>query len=128
MLSRRRRLFAEIARLSGAGRIPLLVHAGERCGPGADMAIRDDEQQALDEIERQLVAQDPWLAREFSRSRTGMDRLVLATQAIVMFWVGLIFIVVSAEGASSLGTAVGALVLACVPMWIGRRSARLRRR
>jgi hypothetical protein len=82
--------------------------------------LSDAEQRKLAEIERSLIAEDPRLARRFSRPWRSRRRPTAALVLIVlMSWI----VVVSALASGSVAVAMLGLIalIVTVSIWVGRR-------
>jgi hypothetical protein len=77
------------------------------------MALRDEEQRQLAEIERRLAADDPRLAQRLARLRPlGLPRTVLGIVGVLAAFVtGLVIVIIGAE-TTSLATGIAGVIIA----------------
>lgn len=88
------------------------------------MALADDEQRRLNEIERELAEDEPRLARRFAHDRVTAPTVVaLVVAAGLMLAAGVTLIVTGARLGLPVVVGVGVVVAAVVPVmaWAVRR-------
>lgn len=92
--------------------------------------FRDEDQRRLDEIERELVAVDPWLAARLAAGQPSVSSGITATvgTVLVVFAAGVLTTALGALVASWGLLAAGASLGLCVPIallshrfWLSRR-------
>ncbi|GAA3567584.1 hypothetical protein GCM10022222_59430 [Amycolatopsis ultiminotia] len=84
------------------------------------MALPDDEQRRLDEIERFLIKENPGLAQRFDAPPPGIgSMLVNAAGMVLLLGTGLVITSVGIQRGAPLVIAVGAVLTAVVPGVIG---------
>ena len=89
------------------------------------MALPDDEQRRLGEIERELAAEDPRLARRFAHQRqvTAGMLAALITGALVLLGAGGTLIVMGIRLHQPVVVGIGSVVAVVLPVlgWVARR-------
>lgn len=90
------------------------------------MALPDDEQRRLAEIERALAEDDPRLARRLGHGRQPVSSRSLAaliTGSVLMLGTGLVIIVVGAGLGTPMVSVIGVVIAVIVPSlaWTSRR-------
>lgn len=89
------------------------------------MALPEDEERRLAEIESGLAEEDPRLVRRFARDQpvTASTLAAVITSAVLMLGAGLIIIVLGARLGAPLVVAIGAIIAVVVPamVWVVRR-------
>lgn len=83
------------------------------------MGLRDREKRALDEIERNLAAEDPRLATRLARMRPGRrltGRLAVGVGLTVVYLLGLTVVVFGVTTESAALVALGAVLAAVFPV------------
>lgn len=94
------------------------------------MALRNDEQRILAEIERALVEEDPGLALGFAEWRVVMlgSLVAVVIGVVLMLWGGLVIMVIGVHLASPVLIIIGGIVAAAFPAMAGWRLSACRRR
>ena len=89
------------------------------------MALPDDEQRRLGEIERELAAEDPRLARRFAHRQqvTAGMLAAMVSGALILLAAGATLIVMGVRLGQPVVVGIGALVAVVLPVlgWVAKR-------
>jgi len=83
------------------------------------MALRDEEQRTLTEIERHLVEEDPKLANQFAGHSSTRSLMIVTTGVVVTFAAGIAVLITGIQLASPLLVLVGVIFTMAFPALTG---------